>query len=174
MKKILGITFIMVFCHLKLYSQTDIAYEIRNINLEIRQSRMIPYNHVKLVFSHLKNKVVVKIESNTGEDSEKWDYSRINKTFNISIEDFLELKNSLEKIELKDIFKVAEYSYKDGYVNSLSYGGFGGTVSLKFQTPSSRTQERGIEDYLKACILILKKGRFEDSVIKKILQVENL
>jgi len=90
-------------------------------------------------------------------DDKKWKYSKIDTSFYIGKNKFIELSKKtfeLNKINLNKAIVIG----KDGTECSIEFGDYMNTISYKFYTPNSNTENRTLTQFLNFCKILIKTG----------------
>jgi hypothetical protein len=162
MKKII-IGLFFIFTNLSLsYSQNG----IKEISLTFHHSKRIPHNDVKIQIEERLNVVTVKVKSEPlKSDDKKWELTRIDTTFRITIEVFKQLGQAVLLIDGNNIAKGLNFRGKDGTICEIKFGNYFNAVIYQVWAVNYDTQKRKLESFLEACKLILKAGKLDPKEI---------
>lgn len=170
MNKVIYILIFLSFT--KVQAQDDKKVELSAwavINLEIQDSRRIPFNNINIKINSFAQDIEVKVQSTPKSKLEKWQYSKIDTLFTINKIQFNKVFKSIQKIDLSDIHNTFYVSHKDGYSSSLSFGGYDNKITYKVRSPSNKGDKGYIPNYKETCVLILKLAGFSQEEIDLIL-----
>lgn len=147
-------TIITVLCDTS-YSQCDF-----NIHFEFHHSRRIPYRHIVIEMTQkcMTDSAIITIVSSPYDTiSNKWNYSKIDTTIEISRNDFENIINSVKQIKNVEIDYNPNIlvSQKDGTICIIGYGNSQDYVSFRFWSPDYKTEDRKLQEFLSACKQIL-------------------
>ncbi len=155
MKKIVLI-FLLIFSTGVVFGQRK-NDKITYIKFDFWHSLRIPNHTVSIEIIKRQSEVVVKVKSTPRNDNIKWKYSKVDTSFYISKNKFIEL--SMKTSELNKInLNKALVSGKDGTECTIEFGNYGNTISYKFWTPDYNTEQRGLKYFLNLCETLIETG----------------
>lgn len=132
---------------------------IRKISLNIKQSKRVPFNEVSIILRNTLTDVIVDVSTMPSENDEKWKYSKIDTTFTISKEEFMDISKMIKKIDPLDVQQNFGVVIVDGYSCNLKFGGIFNSMSYKISVPTSKKDSPNyIPYYREACELIVQKS----------------
>jgi hypothetical protein len=162
MKKII-IGLFFIFTNLSLtYTQSGID----EISLRFNHSMRIPHNEVTIQIVERQDAVTIKVKSEPLLTTEKkWEHTRIDTMFKISIEVFKLLEQAVLLIDGNNVVKGLDFTGMDGTTCEIKFGNYANAVTYQVWAVNYDTQKRKLESFLEACKLILKAGKLDPKEI---------
>jgi hypothetical protein len=142
------------------------APNIYHIKFNYHHSKRIPNHHVSVEFQRLGESISVHVVSEPmkGHDS-KWDETKINSTYKIDKSEFDKIAAAVERVHCSDITNRLDFTGLDGSTWELSFGGISTRISYKVWSPDYETEKRNLNEFIKACKLILRMGKLNPEEI---------
>ena len=129
---------------------------IYHVKLDFYHSRRIPNHHVSVNFQRYGDSISVHIKSEPmSNQSDKWNKTKIDSTFEINKTEFDKIVKVVQKINCANIADGLDFTGLDGTTCEISYGGISTGISYTVWTPNYDTKKRNLEDYMEACKFIL-------------------
>ena len=128
--------------------------KVEYIKFELRHSLRIPNNKVQIEITKKNSEYFLHLRSVPAFVT-IWEKTRIDTTFIIDNTTFKKVSREVIKLTKCD-FSKSEVMGLDGYSCKIKIGFEGQEKTYDIWTPNYDTKERGLTDYLKACILIIK------------------
>lgn len=91
----------------------------------------------------------------------RWMHTKIDTVYTITKKEFDTLKELVYSISVDDIKKAMIGTGTDGTMCKLGFGDWQNKIIYQVWTPNYNTKERGLDQYMKACEMILKMAKFK-------------
>ncbi|WP_248723825.1 hypothetical protein [Seonamhaeicola sp. ML3] len=131
------------------------------IELLVRHSRKIIDKEVHITIFNRpepkKSEIFVWTTDADKETSVKPDFR-----IKISKDEYSQIEKLIHSIDIDSFVKFENRIGVDGYECQLTYGDSMSSISLNAWSPSSNTEERQLQTYLKVCNMILKAAKKEE------------
>jgi hypothetical protein len=138
-----------------------VDFFIKHITFENQQSLRIPNNIVRIdIEKKNDNKVYMHVISKPSENDAKWNKTKIDTTYELDTIIFKQILREVLKITKIDVVKAITIG-NDGALCTLGFGCFENDISFRFWCPDYETKERGLNDFINACNIIIKTAKLK-------------
>ena len=150
------LTFLLIFSlnSCKSFRKKDIDY----FKLDFEHSRRIPYNKLSIELFKKSNEATIKIHSRPLLGERAWDYSVIDTTFKLSLNEFLNIAKNVEKLKSCENESPSNIG-KDGSYCPIQFGSKGKYKTCTMWSPDYETEKRGLDKFLKLSESIIILGQ---------------
>ena len=148
----LVLTTVLMFSMLLLAQKPNIENEKFSIvTLSVKHSLKIINNKVVIrIIDRVKN---IEISATT-QDLEDGSRPVLYSKFKISRQQYQAIVKKIVSIDFDKFIHLSNLMPMDGYKCELEYGDFMNSIVLKASSPTNKTKERNLEDYLNVCNMI--------------------
>jgi hypothetical protein len=167
---IVSIIFLLCVDSSTVFAQ-ELNERINYIGFKFTCSKRVPYNSITIKFNKHGDDVTLKIFSKPLSDDNQWANTIVDTSLMIRSEIFDQLIHEVLSLNKIDLYKAFEMAGLDGTNCTIEFGSFGNTIGYTFWTPSARTEQRGLTNFLNLCKKIVMIGGFNEEILYK-LQIE--
>lgn len=149
---------IIIFLGCTQKRQESTNSEITKIKLQLEDHLRIPFHWVWVTIEKKPDSIMVHSVSKPLVDSLKWEYSRIDTSFALTLTAYNKLVSLVTQITASDL-KYSSVQLDDGTDVTISYGNSKSEQTFNVSTPSYEAEKRKTQQILDASIEILKISR---------------
>jgi hypothetical protein len=132
--------------------------KIKIIEFKFEHSRRITNYQISIrIIKQMTGQVRAYVNSVPMNNDEKWKGSKIDTSFIIGKEVFVDLANEVLILNKIDVTS-SSIQGVDGTTCTIGYGTYSGSVSYEFWSPDYETEQRGLTDFLNLCKKIIEIG----------------
>ena len=138
--------------------------KITYIKFAFWHSLRIPNHTVSIEIIKRQSEFIVKVKSTPMNDDIKWKYSKVDTSFYINKNKFIELSKKTSELNKINLNKAIVRGI-DGTECTIEFGNYGNTISYKFWSPNYDTEKRELVHFLNFCKILIETGELKPKEI---------
>lgn len=140
--------------------------DFREVKFTFQHSLRIPFKKVEISITQGADNAQVSLKCDPMiYDGENWKSNPLDTTYRISKSDYNRITNTIESIKFSEMMNHFNTMGTDGTMCILEYGSWQNSIKLSVWTPDADTKNRKLEEFLKACELVLQSAQLDPKVI---------